>query len=110
MAKKQIHYPIHKDGKICGYEEYEDGSIKIALSHSQKIDDAMFERTTIIELINSVIAQCQKLLVPIMKAQERFWDNVREDYDLDMKKWEYTYDRESKIISRKEKPKEEIKK
>ena len=103
MTKKKVSYPIHKMGKFCGYDEYEDGSIKIAPSHAQKMDNAMVQEAAIQELIQYTMAACQKLMVPIKEAQIQFWKDVAEDYSLDRTKYQYFYEPDSETIRREPK-------
>ncbi len=109
MKKKKITYPIHKMGKYYGYEEYEDGSIKIAPQYSQQIDDSLLKKTSINEILKSVTEQCSKLLISVIKEQTHFWDSIKEDYGLDYEKYQYFYDGCTKTIKRKEKVQEQEK-
>jgi hypothetical protein len=103
MSKKKPAYPIHKMGKFCGYDEYEDGSIKIAPSHSDRFDASMNQEEALISLIKSVTEQCHKIAIAIATEKRRFWDATTEDYSLDSEKFDYTYNYETKRIYKKEK-------
>lgn len=98
---KKISYPIHKMGLHCGYDEYEDGSIKIAPEHSQHMDDFIAQRNAIDEMLKS----CHEMLVPITRARENFWNDVSRDYGFDREKYLYAYHPDTKTITREERTK-----
>ena len=100
MTKKKVSCPIHKHGIHCGYEEYEDGSIEIAPLHYNKMDNALLQETAIEAVLQSVIQQCQKLFIPVTEEKRRFWEGIKEDYALDVEKYEYRYCAATKILSR----------
>ena len=100
--KKNIKYPISKMGKNTGYVEYEDGSIKIAPLYSSQIDNIIISREAVDELLKSVTAQCQKLVIPLVRAQIQFWEEIRNDYGLDFDKIQWAYDGSKKTITPKE--------
>ena len=100
MKTKHIKYPIHKMGKTCGYNEFQDGSIEIAGTYWMPMNEA-FEQTEALDaLLASVTAQCHKLLVPIERNKRRFWDSVEEDYKLDFEKFHYFYNNKTHIITK----------
>jgi len=101
MKKKNVKYPIHKKGKYCGYEEYEDGSIEIAPQYSQRMNSVLREQSAVDALLRSVTEQCHKLLVPIIEEKERFWRMIADDYGLDLNK--YNYSLQGNIVTRKDK-------
>lgn len=109
MSKKKNKYPIYKMGNFCGYDEYEDGSIKIAPSHYQPLDDALLSEKAVNRLLQSLTEQCHKLLIPIMSVKTHFWDRISEDYSLDSEKYQYSYDPATKMVSRIIKATEETK-
>jgi len=100
MSGKKIKYPIHRMGKTCGFEEYEDGSIKIASLHYQKADNASLQEAAADALLKSMTEQCHKLLMPILAAWRHFWKEVVEDYSLDLGKYNYSYNTETKVLSK----------
>ena len=100
MSGKKIKYPIHKMGKTCGYDEYEDGSIKVASIHCQKIDNAMLQEAAVDALLKSVTEQCRNLLIPVMEARRRFWKDVTEDYSFDPNKYSYAYDSVRRVVTK----------
>ena len=97
--KKKIIYPIHKMGKYCGYEKYEDGSIRIAQAHSQKIDDLLNRRNAVKTLLASVTKQCHDLLIPIEAGFVEFWKEIEDDYGFDGDTFQWTYSMRDKKIS-----------
>ncbi len=107
MGKKKVSYPIHKMGKNCGYDEYEDGSIEVARVYSQPFLDALLAEGAVDDLLQSVTQQCYKLLIPIRAAKWRFWDRIKEDCSLDTEKYEYSFDPEKKRLLRTEKSTQE---
>ena len=111
MSKKKQLYPIHKMGKYCGYEEYEDGSIKVAPSHSDKMFEIMLREQALDSFVASVTLHCQKLLVPIQTDKRKFWESLAEDYSLDFSKYNYFYYSATNRVKResKEEPKTEDK-
>ncbi len=98
----KVKYPIHKKGKHCGYEEYADGSIKVALMYADPLADAGKEADAVEALLKAITEQCHRLLIPITAAQNRFWENVTEDYGLELDRFDYTYNRQTQIITRKD--------
>jgi hypothetical protein len=109
MTNKKNKYPIRKMGKHCGYDEYEDGSIKIAPMYADSFQKANEEAAAVDALLRAVTEQCHRLLVPITAAQQSFWKSLEEDYDFDFEKFDYTYNQQTKIITRTEKPSDTVK-
>ena len=108
MVKKAV-YPIHKMGKRLGYEEYEDGSIRIAPVSYQKIDDLMARQETVANLIKSVTEQCYHLMLPITEGLRAFWVEVSEEYGLDkhFESTPFSYDSRTKKITKRPAPDKE---
>jgi hypothetical protein len=109
-SKKRVRYPIHKNGKYCGYDEYEDGSIRIARTHSADMDESMQQEKALIALAEVFAQQCQKIMVSIQKTREHFWERVADDYGLDLNQFHYFYQSDTKMITRKNKQQPEIQK
>ena len=96
MAKKQPRkpsYPIHKMGKYCGYDEYENGSIRIARTHSEVMARAMAQHSAVEELLKMVTRCSTELLTTIVETKQKFWDDLQNDYGIDMndKNWSYSF-------------------
>jgi hypothetical protein len=98
---KKIKYPIHKSGKNCGYDEFEDGSIRVADYYAIPMTEAMVSERAVRNLLESMTKQCHQLLIPIEKKYKDFWDVIKEDYGLDFEKYTYSFNYETKILSRK---------
>ena len=79
---KKVKYPIHKSGKFCGYDEYEDGSIEIAPQYQEMWNKREEEKAALEALIKSVIAQAHILMIPLENRRKTWWEKVREDYNL----------------------------
>ena len=103
MKKKKLSYPIHKMGKNYGYDEYEDGSIKIAPLYSEQMDNIVMQEAAIDALLQSLTKQCHQLMMSLIKAKRHFWDSLERDYSLDGDKYDWSYNPCSQILSRKEK-------
>jgi hypothetical protein len=91
---------MKKNGKFTEYEEYEDGSIKIARKYQKEIADILAKKTVPNELLQAVADQCFNLLSVIRKEEFKFWDKLREDFGLDDTIYTYTYDGQTKLIIR----------
>lgn len=98
--KKKVRYPIHNMGKTCGYEEYEDGSIKIAPVLSKKMDALLSKRASIKDLMDSIINHCQELNTEIQSQVEGVWEEIHDEYGLDYVKCTYKYSFRSGIVSK----------
>lgn len=107
--KKKIKYPVHKMGKYCGYDEYEDGSFKPAPMYTDRIDEAMENEASLHAFIKSFTEQMYKLFQPIHKEHKRFWESIRNDYGIDEENFDYSYDGTTKIIRKIPKTKPENK-
>ena len=101
MTKKKV-YPIHKSGERTGYEEFEDGSIKVAPCMSEQMDNLITRKTSLGNLIREFTKQCNELMIPIDEGMNVYWDRISVEYSLDRDKYQYTY-RGNGVISRKEK-------
>lgn len=86
MAAKKVvlklKYPIHKQGKRCGYDLYEDGSIRVAPMHSDEWDRIADDQASIDLLLAAVTRHCNDLMKPIAVRRRRFWESLQEDYGL----------------------------
>jgi hypothetical protein len=106
MAKTKepkARWPQHKMGKFCGYEEYEDGSIRIADTHVEKMVVANNERhglNLFVEAINNHLA---KQYARVAALEKDFWDGIRDDYGLGDEEWGLTYTHHNRRISRRPK-------
>jgi len=90
---KKVKYPIHKMGKIYGYDLHEDGSISIARIYSEKIDNVHIKELAIEKTLKVVTVQCQELLNITQKEASDFWRQIQDDYELDTKFiWKYHYE------------------
>jgi len=89
--EKKQKYPIHRMGKHCRYEEFEDGSIQIAPTYVERIQRVIVEKSAVEYLVKTVLEQCKTLLVPIEEAEKDFWRSIVYDYSLDEEKYIYTY-------------------
>lgn len=98
-AKKQ-RYPIHKRGQLAGYHEFEDGSITIAPMYAEMIESAMIEEAATHALLRAVTKECQLIMVEVQKKKDRFWRSLDEDYGLHLDKYVYTYEKETRRVSR----------
>lgn len=104
MKKKpqeQPRWPQHKMGKSCGYEEYEDGSIRIADTHADFMSKAMTEQEGVNLLLKAVTDHCAVLLQRTHTLREHFWKSVADDYGLDYVNYEYFYEPSTKRITRR---------
>jgi len=78
MVKKKE--PEHKMGNRCGYEEYEDGRIKVAPTHSQLIDEYIERRETLGLFLNQFMDHYNEMLAMVNKLRNQFWRDISEDY------------------------------
>lgn len=93
-------WPKHMMGKWCGYELYEDGGIKVAPTHSDKMAAAIESEVAINALLEAMTKQCHALMLVVTKEKSGFWNGVKEDYGLDTDKTQYTYDHATRTISK----------
>ena len=100
---KKVKWPIHKSGKNCGYDEFEDGSIGIAPMYARKIQDALESEKALDDLLAAVTKQCHALFIPITRSKKEFWDDVVNDYGLDLNQFDYSYDTRSNRITKTKK-------
>lgn len=98
--RRKPQYPIHKMGKHCGYEEYEDGSIKPAPMYLKQIEEALESEAAMHAFIESFTKQMYKLFKPIHAQKARFWESIRNDYGLDEDNFVYSYHRDTQKISK----------
>ncbi len=96
---KKVKYPIHKMGKHYGYEEFEDGSIQIAPSLSQIIDNLQNREEAIRRILNFVTRECNEAMAQIVEESKKFWDTVEREYELDVENKIYSYYRRDKKIT-----------
>ena len=101
--KRKPSYPIHKNGKHCGYEEFEDGSIEVARAHSEKMATLNHAEAAVHSMLDAITRQCHALLNPIEAGKREFWDSLKDDYGLDFDKYDYSYNGNKRVVSRKEK-------
>lgn len=94
-------WPKHKMGKFYGYEENEDGSIKIAPALVDMIERVQEEE----EAINVMYDTFNRLFIKLVKDAQRkrreFWDRVMDEYGLE---GPYQYNFREETISRRQKP------
>lgn len=102
MAKaKAVKYPIHKMGKQCGYEEFEDGSIRIAPAHRGVYDQYAAKREALDEFLASITRVSQGMSKEISQHGKKFWDGVREDYKDALGDGELIYEPTTGRVSRR---------
>jgi len=82
MTKKE-KWPQKKMGLHCGYDLYEDGSIKAAPRYVDALKQIATEREALNALLKVVTEQCHRLLIPITERSKRTWDDLQDDYGLD---------------------------
>ena len=99
--KKAVSYPIHKMGKTCGYEEFEDGSIKIAPVWANRFDQLIARRASVGELLQMIVEHCNELMIPIKQAESSVWTEMENEYGLDRNKYTYQYSQNQGLITRK---------
>jgi hypothetical protein len=80
--EKKVTWPVHKMGKQCGYEEFEDGSIRIAPRHADTLQQALDKQAAMDEFLASITRVSQTMAAEVNQLKRRFWKNVREDYGL----------------------------
>lgn len=100
MEEQKIIYPIHKMGKLSGYEEYEDGSIEIAPKYAERMETIVLSEIAINNLLDVTIKSINKLYLPLEKEKRQIWVELRKDYLLDFEKYDYTYVTKSKRIKK----------
>ncbi len=89
--EKKIVYPLHKMGNFCGYELYEDGSIKVAPQYSKQFANIEVQRQAVESLLFMITKHCQTLLVPIEEAKKENWRLLAEDYGLELEKAQHAF-------------------
>lgn len=90
MAKNE-KWPKHKMGKHCGYELFEDGSIQVAPSHSDRFELAADEQRALDEFLASIARVSQGMADSIAKKKKSFWRGLEEDYGIDLNgNWTYS--------------------
>ena len=91
MKTKKETWPKRIMGESCGADLHEDGSIEIAPSHYQAMDEVIESEEALNQLLATITQKCHELMIPISKSKKRFFDRVAEDYGLDYKKQNYSY-------------------
>jgi hypothetical protein len=90
-VKKRVTYPIKKMGKYCGYEEFQDGSIKVAPMYAGDFHEISMDEQAIQNLIKACMAQCHEIQKNVERRKREFFKNVAEDYSLDMDTLNWRY-------------------
>ena len=101
---KKDKWPKHKQGKYCGYELFEDGSIQIARMYADKMTKILSAELALDILLRAVTKQCHELLIPLSIDKKDFWESVKEDYGLDFEIYEYSYTTTNHTITKVKKP------
>ena len=99
--KKRVRYPIHKMGKHCGYNEYEDGSIEVAPKYSKPMLDIATKEQGINAMLEAVSAHAAAMHRDCQTTRDRIWDDMADDYGLDHEKYAYSLNRRTGRLSRK---------
>lgn len=91
-------------GKHCGYTEHEDGSIVAAPMYADRmmainIDIAALENTQKVMMEHFV-----EMRKKVEMLQSDFWRELTEDYSLDTNKFRYSFDWNTRKLTRKAKP------
>ena len=88
---KQETWPKHMQGKFCGYDLYEDGSISVAQHDYEKMDAAIREEDAIRTILLIVTDHCTKLLRKTESAKREFFSAIADNYGLDLEtmRWDY---------------------
>ena len=82
-----------------GYEQLDNGDIKLAPALSNGINGLLARELSIKSLINHIMEYSVKEMESVIKGKEQFWEDVTEECRLDRSKYIYTYN--NGIITRK---------
>jgi hypothetical protein len=96
----------HLMGKHCGYDLLADGSIKPAPTYIDWFEKTAIQSEAIQSLLSAIIKECNKLSITAQQDRARLWRSLGEDYSLDMDKYEWSFNGETKLLSKKKKPEE----
>jgi len=78
-AKKET-WPKHQMGQHCGYDLFEDGSIRVAPKYTDELRVIREQELAMEALLATVTRQCHELLTPILRRREQIWRDMAEDY------------------------------
>ena len=105
MKKKCETWPKHRDGKQCGYTEYEDGSIEVAPVYADEMAKCKTGKEAVDLLLKMIINHCQSLLEPLAQKEKDLWHRMAEDYGLELGKKAYNYTYATSRINVADEPK-----
>ena len=90
--------PIHKMGAHCGFDLYEDGSIRPAPQYIKQFDDVAAQQAAVNNLLKMITQHCTELLLAAEQISKDIWEQVMDDYSLSSDN-RYIYNHATKKIS-----------
>lgn len=91
MTTKKRVAPQHKEGKRTGYTVCPDGSISLAPTHAQRIDEISAEDVAVSELLRHVTNHCTALLKKTSAARAAWFRSVADDLGIDLRRFNITW-------------------